>query len=91
MKFKTSIKSWIRLKKVHRVVKFSQKTWLKPYVDMNTELRKKPKNDFEIYFFKLMNKAVFKKTMDDVRKDRDIWLVTTEARRTKLSYNKILI
>ena len=40
------------LKKVHRVIKFSQKAWLKLHIDMNTELRKKAKNDFEIDFFR---------------------------------------
>ena len=81
---KQALNHGLKLRKVHRIIEFNQKAWLKPYIDMNTKLRKLAKDDFEKDLFKLMNNTVFGKAMENIRIHRNIKLVTTDKKRNKL-------
>ena len=81
---KQAVKHRLVRKKVHRVIIFNQKAWLNSYIDMKKDLRKNAKNDFKKDFLKLMNNAVLGKTMKNVKRHRDIKLVTIEAGRNYL-------
>ena len=63
---------------VHKAISFSQDAWLKPYSDRNTEFRMKAANKFEKDYYKLLDNSFYGKTMENVRKHRDIRLINTE-------------
>ena len=64
------------LERINQATGFYQSAWMKPYINFNTQLRTKATNNFEKDFLKLMNNAVFSKTMENTRKHRNIKLVT---------------
>ena len=72
---KQALNYWLVFEKIYRVIKFNQDAWLKAYIDMNTDIRKVAKNDFEKDSFKL-NNLVFESLLENVRKHRDIKLAT---------------
>ena len=65
----------MKLKKIHRILKFKQKDWMKPYIDFNTERRKEATNESDKNHFKLLNNAVYGKTMGNMRKRIKIRIV----------------
>ena len=84
IKLKQTLSHGFIFKKVPRVIKFNKKAWLKRYIDINTKLRQKSKNNFEKDLFKLMSNAVFEKAMENLRKHRDNKLITIERSKNYL-------
>ena len=82
---KQALNHGLVLKKVHDVISFRQEVWLESYIEMNTALRTQAKNDFEKDYFKLKNNSAYGKTMENIRKHGDIYLVTNDKKRSILA------
>lgn len=74
----------LEIKKIHRIVEYDEKAWLKPYIEKNSKLRQDSENEFEKAFYKLMNNSVYGKTMENVRKRTKVDFATSKTRFNKL-------
>ena len=82
------------LKKVHRILEFKQSDWMKSYIDFNTKRRKEATNEVDKNLFNLLNNAVYRKTMENMRKRMKIRITKTPkdflkyaSRPTYISHN----
>jgi len=70
-----------KVTRIHKILWFEQKPWLKEYIDVNTGRRAQAKTDFEKDFFKLMNNSLFGKTMENVKNRVDVRIAVMTSRR----------
>lgn len=81
---KLYLKLGVRLTRVHAGIKFKPRSWMRPYIDLNTNLRAKATNDADKNMYKLLNNAVFGKTCENLFERTDMRFVTTKKQALKL-------
>ena len=79
-----ALKHGLVLEHIHRAIEFKQLAWMKEYIDFNTKLSTAATSDFEKDFYKLMNNSVFRKIMENIRKHRNIKLITNREAYLKV-------
>jgi len=77
------IKHGLKVSNVHRAIQYVERDFLKEYIDLNTAMRSKANNDFEKDFYKLMNNAVFGKTMENVENRIELDVVSDDKQLLK--------
>jgi len=86
--YSTTLKLYLELgmkvSKIHRILEFHQEAWLAPFVHHNIEMRKNATSDFKKAFFKLLNNATYGKTIESVRKRRNVVLTKEKEKFRKL-------
>ncbi len=81
---KQAIVNGLKVKKVHRILRFSQSRWMAPYINLCTNMRVKSRNEFERQFWKLLVNSVYGKCMENVRKRMSMLLVSNEKKAHRL-------
>ena len=84
MNLKQAVDAGLKLTKIHRVVEFNQKPWMKNFIDFNINKRKESKNEFEKGFFKIMCNATYGRTLMNLRKRQNISLINDATKLNDL-------